>query len=94
MKPDSNFTICGAVLQLWQVELNKMIKIEKNIWYPFYLLLYWVEFLSWLKGWEYVFTDMYVTFNILSIAFFAQVEDEVDEINAKVFSALEQKLQE
>lgn len=43
---------------------------------------------------KYVFTDIYVTFNILSIAFFAQVEDEVDEINAKVFSALEQKLQE
>lgn len=30
----------------------------------------------------------------MSMVFFAQVEDEVDEINAKVFSELEQKLQE
>lgn len=43
---------------------------------------------------KYVFTDFYVTFHILSIAIFAQVEDEVDEINAKVFSELERKLQE
>lgn len=37
---------------------------------------------------------IYITFQILSIAFFAQVEDEVDEINTKVFSELERKLQE
>lgn len=43
---------------------------------------------------KYVFTVFYVAYNILSIVFFAQVEDEVDEINAKVFSELERKLQE
>lgn len=37
---------------------------------------------------------MLFTFNILPIVIFAQVEDEVDEINAKVFTELEQKLQE
>lgn len=33
-------------------------------------------------------------FTFCQIAVFAQVEDEVDEINAKVFTELERKLQE
>lgn len=40
------------------------------------------------------FTDAEMTANILSIVLFTQVEDEVDEINAKVFTDLERKLQD
>lgn len=41
-----------------------------------------------------LFTFRYITFNIFPIVIFAQVDDEVDEINAKVFTELEHKLQE